>query len=200
MEIEEMQALWSDMTEQLNQQKKLTNEIILKMTQQQYQQNIRRIAYPEQIGAVICFAAALFIIFNGHKLDTLISQICGVLTLLVLIVLPVLSLFSIQQMNKINILTTNYKETLVTYLKGRQLFQKIQKLGFYLGFVLMVTIQPVIFKIVKGQDFQIKSYTWIIGAIIVALIFYFFMTTRVYRYYKGNLTAAETTIRELEQL
>ena len=36
MELEEMQAAWSQMSQDLEKQKQLTDEIILKMTQQKY--------------------------------------------------------------------------------------------------------------------------------------------------------------------
>jgi len=52
MEIEEIKALWSEMSDQLEQQKKLTNEIIMSMTQERYSNKFRTISKYETIHMV----------------------------------------------------------------------------------------------------------------------------------------------------
>ena len=89
MELEELQSAWTKMSDELDQQKKLTNKIILDMTKQKYQNKFTTITKYESLGALVCFAIALFVIFNFNKLDTWYLQACGAFTLLFLIVLPV---------------------------------------------------------------------------------------------------------------
>ena len=58
MELEELQSAWTQMSDELNHQKKLTNQIILDMTKQKYQNKFSTITKYETLGAVVCFANA----------------------------------------------------------------------------------------------------------------------------------------------
>ena len=62
MEFEEMKSLWEEMSGKIEQQKKLTDSLIIKMTKSDYKNKIMKIFIPELIGALICFANALYIL------------------------------------------------------------------------------------------------------------------------------------------
>ncbi|RKM87681.1 hypothetical protein D7036_24890, partial [Aquimarina sp. BL5] len=59
MELEEMKEVWSEISGQLEKQKKLTDKMIIMMTQEQYRKKWNKIAYPEILGTIICFGMAL---------------------------------------------------------------------------------------------------------------------------------------------
>lgn len=197
MELEDMKAVWSDLTEQLEQQKKLTDEIILKMTQQQYKSKLYRIVLPETIGSVICFATALLIAINLPKLGGGIMLLCGIISLLLFILLPVLSLRALSRMMNINIGGNSYQQTLIDYAKGKRQFQFAQKLGFYLCFVLMLVFLPVATKLMDGKNIFQETSIWIWYIPLGSIGLYFF-TTFVYRYFKRTITEAEALLSELE--
>ncbi len=201
MELEEMQAVWSQMSDQIEKQKKLTDKMIIMMTQEQYRKKLNKIAYPEIIGAVICYSVAILILFNLEKLDNWYSLVSGLISVVALLVLPVLSLKWISKMRNINISGNSYKETLIEYTKGKQRFKKSMRLGYYLGFVLMFVIMPVSSKIIKGKDLftETKSIWPIVIAIPLAIIFFFVFTKWVYKSYTGSMNSAEVLIKELEE-
>ena len=89
MDLEEIQTIWSEMSDQLEQQKKLTNELIMKMTQERYRTKFDKITFYESIGAVICFLAAIYFLVNINKLDTWYLLACGIFTIAFLILLPI---------------------------------------------------------------------------------------------------------------
>ena len=64
MELEEMKSIWEDMSQKVDQQKVLTNQLILDMTKERYENNIRRISVPETLSALICFAVVFYLISN----------------------------------------------------------------------------------------------------------------------------------------
>ena len=103
MEIEELQATWTQMSEELEKQKKLTKEIILKMTHQDYKDRLNKIAIPEKISAVFTYVVAAILLFRFYELDTLPLRICGVITLAILIVLPYFSLKYLNGMRNLNV-------------------------------------------------------------------------------------------------
>ncbi|CAN0576649.1 unnamed protein product, partial [Ectocarpus sp. 12 AP-2014] len=129
MELEELQSAWTKMSDELDQQKKLTNKIILDMTKQKYQNKFTTITKYESLGALVCFAIALFVIFNFNKLDTWYLQACGAFTLLFLIVLPVSVLSTLKKIKNIDILNGSYKENLKVYVHTKNRLLSLQQIG-----------------------------------------------------------------------
>ncbi|WP_103068173.1 hypothetical protein [Aquimarina sediminis] len=203
MELEEMQAVWSQMSNQIEKQKKLTDKMIIMMTQDQYRKKINKIAYPEIIGAIICYGTAILIITNFYKLDNWYTLLSGIITTCILLILPVLSLKSIHKMHKIDIATNNYKETLIAYNKGKKRFQLVTKMGFYLGFILLFAIMPVTTKILNNKDLFSpapgKSIWPLIVAIPIAVVFFIAFARWVGKYYNRNMNSAESLFKELDK-
>ena len=103
MELEEMKTLWNSMSEDINKQKILTDKLIIQMTQQQYNNKLRKISIPELAGTFVCFAAVLYIAINFYKLETWLQISCGILSILFLVLAPIISLKFISKIKKINI-------------------------------------------------------------------------------------------------
>ncbi len=202
MELEEMQAVWTQMSDKIEKQKKLTDKMIIMMTQEKYKNRINRIAIPEILGAIICFGSAILILSNFDRLDTWYNLLSGIVSLLVLIILPVLSLSAINRMRNINIATNNYKETLLTYAKEKKRFENITKWGYYLGFILMFAILPVTTKILNNKDMfsGAKSFWPLAISIPVAIVFFMLFTRWVIKCYRNNINSAESLIKELEEI
>jgi len=80
MEFEEMKSLWEEMSGKFEQQKKLTDLVIIRMTKSDYKNKIMKIFIPELIGALTCFAAVLYILISFQKLDVWYLMACGVVS------------------------------------------------------------------------------------------------------------------------
>ncbi|HAI44398.1 MAG TPA: hypothetical protein DCM40_43010, partial [Maribacter sp.] len=110
-------------------------KIILDMTKQKYQNKFTTITKYESLGALVCFAIALFVIFNFNKLDTWYLQACGAFTLLFLIVLPVSVLSTLKKIKNIDILNGSYKENLKVYVHTKNRLLRLQQIGIVVGFI-----------------------------------------------------------------
>lgn len=199
MELEQIQATWSQLSDELEQQKKLTKQIILQMTQERYSNKFKTISIFETIGAVICFMAGIYILVNIPKLDTWYLLACGIFTLSFLVVMPILVLRALYRIKSIDILKNNYKETLIKYEKSKKYLLILQQFGIYASFILMFTTAAVFSKIWSNEDFfMIEKDGWVYGAILVAILFVFFFARWGYRCYKSVTTSAEEIINELE--
>jgi membrane protein YdbS with pleckstrin-like domain len=199
MEIEEMQALWSDMSNQLEQQKKLTNEIIMNMTQERYSKKFQTVSIIESIGAVICFIGAGYILLNFEKLNSWIEISSGIITLSFYIVLPIIILRALRAVKKLNILEKNNKETLHEYLLKKKKLLMLQKYSIYACFVLMFAQLPVATKILLNKDFleipkSIESYIGLSLVLIIAI----FYARWGYNYYVRLTNSAEKILKDLE--
>ena len=199
MELEELQATWAQMSVELEKQKRLTNEIILKMTQRDYKDRLNKVAIPEKISTVFTFGVALLLLFKFHELDTLLLRICGVITLAMLIILPIISLRYLIHMHTIDIINRSYTEGIKAFAINKQRYQKFLKLTVYLGFVLMLIIIPVISKIFNGKDIFTESHSnfwmWFVP---IGACFYYLFSKRVINCYSSNIKKAGDILEELK--
>ncbi len=200
MDIEELQATWTQMGEELDKQKRLTSEIIMKMTQKEYKSRLDKIMIPEKLGTLVSYAAAIFILSKFNVLDTVLLQVCGFVTLVILIVLPYLSLRYLKRMRNLDIANISYKDGIVAFTKSKRQFQKLLRVSAYLGFVLMLIILPVTTKLFNGEDIfaqgQDNSWLWYLP---LGIGFYYFFTRKVISSYSGTIKKAGDLLKELEQ-
>jgi len=199
MEIEELQATWTQMSEELEKQKKLTKEIILKMTHQDYKGRLNKIAIPEKISTVFTYVVAAILLFRFYELDTLPLRICGIITLIILIVLPYFSLKYLNGMRNLNVSELNYKESIVAYEKSKQRYQRFMKFTVYVGFFLMLIIIPVTSKIFNGDDIfseaQGNFWLWFLP---LGMVFYYLFTRKIIGFYNSNIKKAGVILEDLE--
>ncbi|WP_378173776.1 hypothetical protein [Aquimarina sp. SS2-1] len=200
MELEEMQTVWSEISGQLEKQKKLTDKMIIMMTQEQYRKKWNKIAYPEMLGTIICFGAALLIFANISKLETWYNILFGVLSAIILLVLPVLSLRSIHKMSGIDFYKNSYKETLIKYTKNKQQFYSLQNISYYLSFALIFLILPVTTKIIRNKDLfaDVKNIWPLVVFIPLGITFFVFFTKWVKKCYGKNIAEAESILKDLQ--
>lgn len=198
MNVEDIQAIWSEMSEELEKQKKLTHEIIMQMTQQRYKSQLQKIANYEGLGAVLCFIIGIGLLLNLNKLDNWYEMICGVFTVVFLLVYPFLSLGSIRAMKRINITEGKYTDTLKAFTKARNNFLLIQRIGIGLGFVLIITILPVATRIIKGKDLFQATGVWIWYTPIM-LIMMILISRWGYGHYKRITKSAGNVLGEMEE-
>ena len=198
MELEEMRAVWSEMSNRLDNQKKLTNKLIMEMTKERYRNKIGILSRYEGIGAIICFVAALLLVFHFPKLDTWYLMASGAFTVVYLVVLPLVVLRSIKGMKNIDLINNTYKDTLIAYTKKRKQFLLTQRVGMYLNFLLLVVSLPVLIKVFKGKDILIADTNFLKWYIFIMAIFLVFFSKWGYGRYKKITTSASDILKNME--
>lgn len=193
-----MKSLWEDMSQKVDQQKILTDKLILDMTKERYDSRIRSISVPETVGALICFATVIYLVSNFSLLDVWYLELSGVLTIVACILLPVLSLKSIKRMKGINISKSTYKESLATYAKEKATFMQLQKTSFYTSFIVLILAVISFGKIMKGIDLftTTEKLNWLVPSGIGVL---FIFTQWVLKKYKKAADSANDILKELEE-
>jgi len=200
MEIEEMKALWSEMSDQLEQQKKLTNEIIMSMTQERYSRKFQTIFKYESIGSIFCFMLVLALLLNFYKLDTWYLILCGVFTGGFMAVFPVLVLRSLNRLRKLNITDYNYKSTLLSFVKEKKKILQLQKTGMLFYIPLMPAMLLVAVKILKNKNFFTMEKSMFVYIVLsITLVLAVWITHWGYNHYKKITGAAENVLKELEK-
>ena len=141
---------------------------------------------------------ALFALVNFYKLDTWYLALCGIICISFCIILPFLSMRSIGRMKKINISENSYKDSLKQYAREKDNFIKVQKAGYYLGFVFSLAVLPVAGKLMRDKDLLLDSKLWI-WYIPIALIFQFLFSKWVWKHYTSVTKSARNLLEELRE-
>lgn len=197
MELEEMKTMWGEMSAEMDKQKKLTTQLITKMTQANYRGKVNNILMPETAGALVSFASFVYIALNFEKLNSLHLFICGIVAAAIMLVLPLLSLRAVFKMRSVNIGSNNFKQAIQQYAAGKKQFVFVQKLTFYLGALLLVAILPVMSKIMGNVDAFKTNSLWLMYAVM--FIFFLFFAKWVYRSYAKSVNDAENLLKELSE-
>ena len=199
MELEEMKTLWQEMSQQVAQQKQLTDTLIMEMTQQKYSQKFSKIAIYESLGAIICFIAAIYMIFNFNKLDTWYLMACGIFMISYLLTLPIFVLRSLKTIKSLNITNKSYKQTIVGFAKAKKQLLLVQKLGIYVNFILFLTSIPLAAKLFNNKDiFLVGGSIWQGVFIVVVAVLMIFVSRWGYGCYKNVTNSAENILKDLE--
>lgn len=200
MDLEEMKTLWTTMSERVEKLEVLNKQNIMEMTQLKYKNKFSKLRLYETSGAVICYVFALGILFNIDKLNTWYLMACGLFCIGFLMIMPILSLRSIHSLSRINLSSNSYKDVLIRFEKEKRKTLLIQRVGIFLGVLLMFVSIPVADMILNGNNFfenEIKTPVWY--AIIFASIFLFFASRWGYGWYLRITKSAENIIEELDE-
>jgi transcription antitermination factor NusG len=196
MELDEMKTQWQAMSVEIEKQKKLTDAIIIKMTQLNYKNKINKILLPEASASVICMAALCYLLVNLRHLTTWYLLVCGLIAVVVLFVTPILSISTILKMAAIDVSANDYKQTLAAWSKRKIQFVNGQKLSICLASLIMVVLPPVAFKLIAGMDLFKTGNLWYWYAICFPL--FYWGANWVYKYYVKTVGDAENILKELE--
>lgn len=199
MELEEMKTLWEEMSQKVEKQQLVTDQIIMDMTQQKYTSKFSKIFLYESLGTVICFAMAIYILFNIEKLDTWYLMACGIFTLAFLFLLPLFTLWSLTRIKSLDVAAFSYKETLVRFERSKKWVLLSQRTSIYLSFILFLAVLPVFSKIFNNKDMftmDMAAFPWIFTGVVFVLLIFFVRWG--YGCYKSITTTAEKVLNELE--
>jgi len=197
MELEEMQKAWAEMSAKLGKQEKLTDKLIMDMTAQKYKSRLRSLTIPETIGSVLSLVGSGWILWNFNTYDSLYLQVSAALSAIILIVLPALSMRALYGMRALKIGEDNYRQILDGHVKNRRRFINSQKMGMYLGFILLVVMLPVTLKLMGGKVTHMPARTWF-WYLPTAFVFFFLFTRFVYRCYHRTTVYLDNLVKELE--
>ena len=198
MELDEMKVLWNEMSTEVEKQKTLTSKLILEMTEQKFNNKLRKISIPESIGAVICFLMALFVLVNFNKLDTWYFLVSGVFTVAYLVLIPLFVLKSISDMKGVNISENNYKQTIQDFAKSKKRFFLLQQLSQLLGVILIITSMLLSAKILNDKDLFVVGGKALIWAVPLLVIFLYFFSRWGIKCYRNATMQAEDLLIELD--
>jgi hypothetical protein len=198
MELDELKNTWDNSNNPPEQKQLITIKMIDQMTQKKYHSKIKKIAYPEIIGVIICLISAFFIGIYFYKLDTTFLQGAGIMSILLLVTLSIVSFLSLRQLNIPVDVNRPYAATLKIFATQKLQFFKLQKINAVLSYLLLVSILILISKFFNGRAISDIKYFWIYS-FSFGYIFLLFYSKWVAKYYKKTVKQSEELLQDLQQ-
>ncbi len=196
MELDDLKNTWEDINDQAKERQSLNLTIVEQATRTKYNSSLKKVAYPEMAGIVICIAAAVYIVLNFSKLGTPVLKGAGIVSILLLCMLSAISLISIRQLRMTGDLNKTYAETLKAFARQKIRFHQLQRINVTLSYLLMVTVIILFSKFFSGNDITGSKYFWIFS-FTFGYIFLLFYSKWVSKFYKKSLSQAEELLQEL---
>lgn len=199
MELEEMQTAWSQMSKELENQKQLTDELIMKMAQREYSSKINKILRAESVGAIICFATIAYVLFNFSKFQTWQSQVCAIILVLTLGIMTAGSLFLLKKMKEIDLQTDTLRGTVKKYSKYKTLSLQFQKASMLVGFFVLFAASAVFSVLFNGKDmFLDVEMSKMIVPMILGISIFGLIAYLGGRFYGKSLKEAQAILEDIE--
>jgi hypothetical protein len=195
MELEQLKEKWNNTPTTEQQFDKKTIE---KMINKKYRTGFKKIAYPELIGAVICWLGILFIVLKFDKLDNNFLQSTGLLTILLLAAVSIISLKALKLLNFEIGFVQSHTATLKYFLKNKNSFYKLQKINSILCYVLLVNTIILVFKFFGNTDIIKNNLFWT-SSLGLGFIFLLSITKYVSNAYKNTILKNEELLKELAE-
>ena len=196
MELDDLKNNWLNISNQVSKEQNRNPRIFNEMTKNKYYSSLKKIAYPEIAGVIICLVGATFIALKFGYLNTSILQATGIIAILVLLALSAISLISLRQLHLTTDLTKPYAETLREFAMRKVQFHKLQKINITLSYLLLVATIVLFSKFFSGKDITDNKYFWTCS-FTFGYIFLLFYSKWVSRYYHTKLHQAEDLLKEL---
>ncbi|MTI21218.1 hypothetical protein E1176_09320 [Fulvivirga sp. RKSG066] len=199
MELEEMKNIWSDMSDELDKQKKLTQKLIIKMAHEKSSSRLGRIVMAESIGTVITVVALIFIGINFNKFNSLINIVAASGTFLILFVSVIMAVLLIRKANLINIQEDTYIGALNHYTDLKKMLRFYKRFSIAMYVIMPFFLIPVV-SVLAGKDLsQNLSELWeVILACVLILPVAWLAIAWFYKTNLRNVTAAFKEVKNIE--
>lgn len=195
MELEEIKSVWKEMSQDIERQKNLTNDLIIEMAHRKSSSRIKTIMYAESVGALVSVFGAVYLIINFGSFDYSGSIFAALGLILVLILSCVLGVRIVMQARDINISTLSYLQVLNNFNKLKATLRVYKRLSQVLYVLMPFLILPVFTDLVFDKNiFDDTSEfieTLVICVIVLPVVWWI-----VLKFYKSNLRQVSKAIKD----
>lgn len=198
MELEELKSKWFEMDRELEKQKVLTSEMILKMARHRSNSIFNPIITFEKWGIAISVVMLVYIFSNFGKLNDWLSLAGAVSTIFILIAGLVMSVILVKRIQEVDIVKNDYKETLLHVNRIKKFQYTIKWGSAFLSPVLAVSILPTLAStwFDKSLLYDLEEYweSLIASLLLIPVIWYF-----ISRFYAKKLKEINGLLKDFEQ-
>lgn len=197
MDLDEMKAVWSDLSDQLAQQKKTNQDIILKMTQEKSSSRLGRIIMMETVGLTVSLGMLVYLILNFQKLDYWSSIAGGIGMIFILLLGIVFGIRIIRQAQKIDVMQNSFSVVTQDFNQLKKILGQYKKLSIWMAVVSPSVCIPLFYDLFRDKSIEDDIRGVAIGVIFAALLtplilkFFFW-------YYSRNVSQVKKALNDID--
>ena len=197
MDLDEMKLAWSDMTVQMEQQKKLTDDIILKMTQEKSTSRLGRIIALESFGLLVTFIALVYVILNFDKLGDWLEITGGFGTIAIMVLGIGFGINIILKAKRIDLAKHDLTTTINYFKRFKATLGLYKRLSIAINIIAPLFVFPLAFALFSDKN--ILENPAIAGkGIIAAIIITPVVLWLIIKFYKKNIGAVNSAFKNLK--
>ncbi|GAB5527220.1 MAG: hypothetical protein Roseis2KO_50920 [Roseivirga sp.] len=197
MDLDEMKAVWSDLGTQLEQQKRLNQDLIMKMTQEKSSSRMGRIIRVETFGIIVSGAILIYLLANFNKLTDWPALTGGIGMALVLIIAIVFGTKLISKARKIDLVKNTYSTVVEQFNEFRAMLRFYKKLSIWTNVVSLLFVIPVTYSLILEKsildDLKGAGISLLLGAILTPIILY-----AIIRFYSKNVSQVKKALNDAD--
>ena len=201
MSIDEMKDTWRQITERVERQERLTNEIILQLTNKKSKNNLWRILTFEVFGVMWLFAFIIYMLINLRHFNTPLLLLSCTVSIIISIVAILMSGYFIKKATNIDIVKKSYTQTLLDFAVAKKAYHQNKTFYFPLGIALIIFVSPSIFKLTRNADILSQvPMDVILLYIFGGSILYTILATIHIKFFNQQLREIDELLKEIKSL
>jgi len=200
MELEEMKALWEEMSIKLDKQIDLSEQMILDTTQARLEKKVNVFWNSQILAFIVAYSIIGILIFKFHKLDTWLELTSAISWITYLAFMPFYSSLSIVPLKDIDIGKMSYKENLSLFLKTRRRVLRAQGISLALNPLLFIGATILIVSLFLETDISILANGISISILVAVLLVSMGAIYWAYKKSNAYLSSLQEFIKEPEDM
>lgn len=197
MDLDEMKAVWSDLGAQLDQQKRLNQELIMKMTQEKSSSRMGRIILMEMVGITVSLVILVYLLLNFSRLTDWPALAGGTGMVIILGIAIVFGIRIISQARKIDLIKNTYSTVVERFNEFRKMLRFYRKLSIWTNVVSLFCVIPVTYSLILEQsildNLRDAGIGFLLGAILTPIILYL-----IIRFYSKNISQVKKALKDAD--
>lgn len=197
MDLDEMKAVWSDLGTQLEQQKKLNQDLIMKMTQEKSSSRMGRIIRVETFGIIVSAAILIYLLANFNKLTNWPALTGGIGMALILIIAIVFGTRLISKARQIDLVKNTYSTVVEQFNEFRKMLRFYKKLSIWTNAFSLLFVIPVTYSLILEKNvldnLEGAGISLLLGIIVAPVMLYL-----IIRFYSRNISQVKKALNEAD--
>ncbi len=197
MDLDEMKAVWSDLGTQLDQQKKLNQDLIMKMTEEKSSSRMGRIIRLEVFGIIVSAAILIYLLVNFNKLTNWPALTGGIGMALILIIAIVFGTRLINKARQIDLVKNTYSTVVEQFNEFRKMLRFYKKLSIWTNVFSLLFVIPVTYSLILEKsvldDLEGAGVSLLLGIILAPIILYL-----IIRFYSKNISQVKKALNDAD--
>lgn len=198
MELEEMKSVWTHLSDQLEEQKRLTQDLILKMTREKSRSRLNRIVRMEAFGVTFSALFLIFIASQFYRLSDWLAITGAIGTSLILALAIVIGIRIIQKANRIDIAKNSYHQTWNDFKSLTKLLGNYKRLSIWINVAAPFFMFPTAFALL-GEGSALDQLREFGIGLIAAAIFTPLILFGIIKYYSRNVSQVREALEDVNK-